>query len=231
VIPASPPPITATWGAAVEQAQQLPAGGVPVPGPFGLELDQAGETGRRRGLAQGGRVTVELGQVFGGQVDAAVAVIFADVAQDVRQLKGDAERVGQPGGLARVVPRAEDPEREAADRACHASAVPQQVIDGLVGIAPHVGHAAVDELAERRHGHREVPLHVGQGEQHRIICGWRGEVKDLAPGRLQGGELLLGRHGAVADVVDPAGERVDDGQAAPLGRRQQPDPVSEVPGL
>ena len=66
----------------------------------------------RFGGVQGGGVAVELGQVFGGQVDAAVGVVLADVAQDVGQLEGDAERVGQFGGVRPVVARvrqAEDP--------------------------------------------------------------------------------------------------------------------------
>ena len=36
---------------------------------------------------------------------------------------------------------------------------------------------------------------------------------------------------AVPDVVDPVGKGVDGGQRVPLGRRQQPDAVGEVPGL
>ncbi len=38
----------------------------------------------------------EPAQVLGGQVDAAVLVVLAHVAQDVRQLHRDAEVVGQP---------------------------------------------------------------------------------------------------------------------------------------
>ncbi len=179
-------------------------------------------------------VNTELGQVFGGQVDPAVLPVLADVAQDVRQLEGDTERVGQFGGLGlgvRVVAGAEDAQGQAADRAGHAAAVPEQVIEGLVAGAAHVGDAAVDELAERRHRDGEVPLHVSQGEQHRIVRGRPGEVEDLLARGLQGGDLLPGWHRAVADVVDPPGERVDNSQAAPLIRRQQPDPVREVPGL
>ena len=85
--------------AAVEHGQQLPAGGVPFAGPFGLEFHQPDELGRA-GCVQ---VDVELGQVLGGQVDPPVLVVLADVAQDVGQLQGDAERVGQAGRLLLVV--------------------------------------------------------------------------------------------------------------------------------
>jgi hypothetical protein len=153
------------------------------------------------------------------------------VAQDVRQLEGDAERVGQVGGLRWVLARAEDAERQPADRARHAAAVVQEIVERLVARAAHVRHAAVDELAERRDGHREVPLHVGQREQDRVIRAGAGEVEDGMAGLLEGGDLLVRRHRAVADVVDPAGEGVDDREPAPLALRQQPDAVREVPGL
>ena len=192
--------------------------------------------GRRAGGSGGGRppevnsVNTKLGQVFGGQVDAAVAVVLADVAQDVRQLERDAEGVGQLGRPVHVIAGAEDAQGQAADRAGHAAAVPEQVIEGLVAGAAHVGDAAVDELAEGGDGDGEAARHVGQGQQHRVVRGRPGEVEDLLPRDLQGGDLLPGRHRAVADVVDPPGERVDDGQASPLVRRQQPDAVREVPG-
>ena len=54
---------------------------------------------------------------------------------------------------------------------------------------------------------------------------------DAGPGVRQRGELVGRGQRAVPDVVDPPGERVDGGQRAPLGRRQQPDAVREVAGL
>src|SRR6266566_3440942 len=74
------------------------------------------------------KVNTELGQVLGGQVDPPVLMVLADVAQDVGQLQGDAERIGQAGRLllvvARVIrPRAEDAQRQPSDRAGHAAAV------------------------------------------------------------------------------------------------------------
>ena len=199
--------------AAVEHGQQLPAGGVPVAGPFGLELDQPDELGRA-GRVQ---VDVELGQILGGQVDPPVLMVLADVAQDVGQLQGYAERVSQAGGLALVVAGAEDAQRQPADRACHAAAVVVQILERLVVSAADVGHAPVDELAERLHRDREVALGVGQREQHRVVEVGPVEVEDGLAGGLQVGDLLLGRQGPVADVVDAPGERVDDGEPAPLG--------------
>ncbi len=43
-----------------------------------------------------------------------------------------------------------------------------------------------------------------------------GQVQHLVAGLFQGGDLLLGGQRAVADVIDAAGEGVDDGQAARL---------------
>jgi len=64
------------------------------------------------------------------------------------------------------------------------------------------------------------------------------EVEHGLAGGLQVGDLLLGGHffrltwqGAVADVVDAPGEGVNNGEPAPLGVRQQPDAVGEVPRL
>src|SRR5215472_6400942 len=68
-------------------------------------------------------------------------------------LARDAERVRERGGGGDVG-RAEHPQRQPADRARYTPAVVQQVVEGAVGGAPHVGLAAVDELAER--GQRDV---------------------------------------------------------------------------
>ena len=176
-------------------------------------------------------MAVELGQVLGGQVNAPVLVVLADVPQDVGQLQGHAEGVGQPGGHLVIPAGPEDAQGQPADRAGHAAAVIVQIVERLVGGAAHVGQAPVDELAERLHRHGEITPGVGQREQHRIIQAGLAQVQDRAAGFLERGDLLLRRHRAVADVVDPPGERVDDGEPAPLVGWQQPDAVREVPRL
>src|SRR5262249_16434349 len=51
---------------------------------------------------------------------------------------------------------------------------------------------------------------------------------DLRPGSLKGGDLVLRRHGAVADVIDPPGKRVYRRQSPPFRGWQQGDAVGEV---
>ena len=74
-----------------------------------------------------------------------------------------------------------DAEREPADGAGHAAAVPEQVVEGLVGGLVHVGQAAVDELVERFQRDVEAGAGVGQGDQHRV-----GVVELASAGRRRG---------------------------------------------
>ena len=123
-------------------------------------------------------------------------------------------------------------------RARHAAAVPEQVVERLVAGPVDVGEAAVDQLAERGERHREPRSRVGQRDEHRVASSSAAVRRSalrrgvhLDARRLELRRLLGGGQVAVADVVDPPGERVDGGERAPLGRRQQPDAVGEVPGL
>src|SRR5258707_1246808 len=54
---------------------------------------------------------------------------------------------------------------------------------------------------------------------------------DVGAGSVESRDLLLGRQGAVPDVVDPAREGVYGGQRPPLVAGQQGDAVGEVLGL
>ena len=172
--------------------------------------------------------------------------VLANVAQDVGELQRDAEVVGQLVLLLRL-PRlsgAVDAERQPPDAARHAAAVPEQVVERLVGGLVDVGEAAVDQLLERRERGREPLAGVGERDEHRVrvvklgqvlrggrVLGLGDERVHLAAGRLKLRGLL--RHGqvAVTDVVDPPGECVHGGEGAALVLRQQPDAVGEVPGL
>ena len=145
--------------AAVDGGEQPQAGAVPLAGAGRLELHQGREPGLHglggngSGSPNGANSMPNLVQVLVRQVDAVVAEVLADIAQDVGDLQRDAEVVGHLGLLLRVA-GAVDAKREPADRARHAAAVPEQVVERLVAGLVHVGQAAVDELGER--GQRDV---------------------------------------------------------------------------
>ena len=138
------------------------------------------------------------------------------------------------GSATGRVAAAEYAEREPPDRSGHAPAVVLQLVEGRVPRAAHVGLAAVDQLAEGaragsgtcapRRPARPVP------GRRRARCS-RSSAATASRACASAVELLRGRQRAVADVVDPAGERVDGRQRAALGAGQQPDAVGEVPRL
>ena len=79
--------------AAVEQLQQLQALGEPLLGPHALEGDRAGRSGRG-GPDRSGAQPTDCG-IARRQVDAAERPVLDDVPQDVGELQGHAEGVGQ----------------------------------------------------------------------------------------------------------------------------------------
>jgi len=101
------------------------------------------------------------------QGDPAVQVVLAHVPQDVGELQRDTEVVGHPALLLGVF-RPVNTQRQAADGAGHAAAVPEQVVERLVAGLVDVGEAAVDQLAERRQRYREPRAGVGQRDEHRV---------------------------------------------------------------
>ncbi len=118
--------------------------------------------------------------------------------------------------------------------------------EGRIAGAAYVGLAAVDQLAEGGQGDREPGRGVPQRHQHGIGgCSGAGpgavrrpalpqtalQRGDVGAGSVESRDLLLGRQGAVPDVVDPAREGVYGGQRPPLVAGQQGDAVGEVLGL
>src|SRR4029450_9500115 len=102
---------------AVEEREQLEPGLEPPPGAIRLEADELLERVVRRR-----EVAAEALEILSGQVHAALLEVLADVAEDVRQLEGDAEIVGvDRSGL--TVARLEDAERQPSHPARHAAAV------------------------------------------------------------------------------------------------------------
>ena len=170
--------------------------------------------------------------VGGRQVDPAVGPVLEHVAQDVGELQGHPEVVGQGYG----------PDRVGASRRRRARA-------GRPSRPP-----AGSSRPGRRRSRRSVPCHVHlaavdqltEGPQRGGGSGGRRRPRPRAPGRCVGPDrsVELLAHGrarstwrraadevAVADVVDPPGERVDGGEGLALGWPQEPDAVGEVLGL
>src|SRR5437763_982008 len=82
-----------------------------------------------------------------------------------------AARGAGPRGRPVLVGGAEHTQREPADRARDAPAVVQQLVEGGVPGALHVGDAAVDDLGERLDRDREAAGRVVQRDQNRVPGG------------------------------------------------------------
>src|SRR5208283_410637 len=170
----------ARGAAPVEQGQQLHAGRVPVPRAVHLEVDEryeprlfGGIPGRLGGRARlGGRLqrAPEAVKILSREVYTAVAVILTDVPEDVRELQGHPERVGQRFGHPHVG-RAEDAEGQPPDGPGDAAAVVPQIVEGGVEGAVDVGDAAVDELTEGLHRYGELLAGVVQGDENGVVFG------------------------------------------------------------
>ena len=133
--------------------------------------------------------------------------------------------------VAGILAGAEDGQRQTADRAGHAAAVGQQVVDALVGerrarpcTRPRPGRET-----PRRGSGQTVSASPSAARTGSCDPGWTdsSELPDFG----ERDQLLVGGQIAVADVVDAPRHGVDGGEHAPFGRRQQPDAVPEVPGL
>ena len=172
-------------------------------------------------------------EILGGQVDPAVGQVLPDVAQDVRLLQGDPERVGQGHRPRRCPAHAEHAEAEPADRTGHAAAVADQVVERLIPVPPDVHLHAVDKFLEGEQGEGEQGGCVAQRQQNGIgrLRVARSRFAHRLSGRGEPVELDLLGHVAVADVVDAAGEGVHGVHPRPLVPGQQPDSVVEVARL
>ena len=170
-------------------------------------------------------------QILGGQIDAPVLRVLAQVAQDVRELQRHPQVVGEPLGAPRGRCRrgraAEDRQARPPDRAGHTPAVEHELVETLIGDALDVHAHALDQLAERIGGQREAHARVGQRDDHRI--GACGRESSRSSGRAPGPRRPVGAASAraqrpVADVVDAASERVHRAHRAPLraGSRRMP---------
>ncbi len=152
------------------------------------------------------------------QVQAAAVEVLADVADEVGQLEGLAERGRRRRGLRGE--RAQHRQHHQADDHGRPVRVDLQVRvrrvlrDGDVHL--HRGQEGLEQLqvdAERVHG-------VGRGVHHGV---GRGAALEVAQGRPAPVDQAVGvRRGRVDQLVGPPGEAVERPHVRPLGRRQQP---------
>ena len=199
--------------------------GLAVEPPVALDLE-GHQRAPLRGDDPGVRVGAEPAQVLLGHVDAAPVEVLADVAQEVGELEGEAERAGRRDGIRAG---SQDRQHHLADDGGAAVHVAQQVAPGLVGAAGEVGAHRAEEareallvdvaLAHRRHDGRHDRVGGGAGGQG---------VPERA---LEGVERERGLRagvgaGEVDDVVGEPGQRVDGVDVpAALGGQQAGAPV------
>src|SRR5262249_31294622 len=155
------------------------------------------------------------------QIDAVLARVLADVADDVGELKRDAEISGVVE-RARVA-IAEDAGGEQSDDARHAIAI--RLEPGPVEIArlPEVHLHAVDDLVEPR-GAEAVPVAMRlERARHRMLRAPGEQIRHLRapPRELRRGDLRI--HAFVDHVVDFPAEGVErrDGAAALHGKEEE----------
>ena len=86
----------------------------------------------------------ESGQLVLRQVDAPQAPVLGDVANDVDQLEGHAQRLG----ALRLV-RPVDGDARDADGAGHPPAVPRELLERRIARLPRVLQATLDQVVER----------------------------------------------------------------------------------
>src|SRR6266436_769247 len=95
-------------------------------------------------------------QIFFGEIDAAEFVIFVHVANDVRQLKGEAEFFREIEGPR--VAETEDVGTSEADCAGYAIAIFAQTVEGRIPLDCQIHFGAADEVVKVARGHF-VTLH------------------------------------------------------------------------
>src|SRR3989440_3960231 len=207
---------------AVQVVEQGQAFGEVRPRTVGLEAHQLPPLRADETLRDVVLHDAEPGELVLGKVDAAETPILGNVANDVDQLQGDAQRLGALGLVGSI-----DRNARAPDRAGYARAVTAQLVEIRVARLFGVLNAAVDQRRERLPRDRESLPRVGKSDEHRLLAR-RG--LESPPELLQENALLLVRKGPVRKIVDTARKRIDGGDGTPLRPRQQHDSVGEVTG-
>src|SRR5438477_2093575 len=157
-----------------------------------------------------------------GKIDPAETPIPGDVANDVDQLQGDAQRLGALGLVGSI-----DRNARAPDRPGDARAVTAQLVEIRVARLFGVLDAAVDQRRKRLPRNRESFPRVGKSDEHRLLAR---RCFESPPKLLEENALFLVRKGPVRKVVDTPRKRIDGGYGTPLRPRQQHDSVGEITG-
>src|SRR3989440_4088151 len=207
---------------AVEVVEQSQTFGEVRPCALGLEAHQLAPLGRHPAGRDVGVLDTEPPKLVLRQVDAAEGPVLGDIANDVDQLQGDAERLG-PLRLVGSINR----DASAPDRAGDAHAVSAQLVEIDIARLLRVLDAAIDQRQKRVCRDRESLPGVGERDEHRLLAG-RGV--ELPAKLLQEDALLHLRKRPVGNVVHLPRERVDGGDRTPFRPRQQHDSVGEVAG-
>ena len=158
-----------------------------------------------------------------GKVDAPALRVFADVADDVGQLKGDAELMRVVEG--RALPETEDSRRHQSDDAGDTMAIALERSEILVAILVEVHRHAVDDRIEVRVRQIIDSDDFLECERDRMLRRAVEDRPDLAtpPRQLDARNSRVGS--LVDDIVDFAAERVQRGDCTPARRGQQPEAV------
>ena len=178
--------------------------GLPVEPAVALDLEghQCPPLGRDD---PGVRVGPEPAQVLLRQVDPAAVEVLADVAQEVGELEGEAERAGRPHGIRAG---AQHGQHHLADDGGAAVHVAEQVGPRLVAAAGEVGAhrgeeageaVVVDAALAHRGGHGRHDgvgrAAGGQRDPERALEGVEGERRSRGPGRGRPGRRCRRRAG------------------------------------
>ncbi len=161
-------------------------------------------------------------QDFARQIEPPAPGILGQVAQDVGELQGAAERMRDTVGGGRII--AEDAHREPPDRARHAVAIKVEHCRGSARRSASRASISMPSTRARKSSCAQPVLRGDRGEhagerQRRMAGEERGHFR--APLR-ERRELRLGRVVAVGDVVDDAAKGIDREHRIAPRRRQQP---------
>ena len=210
-------------GAAVLLGQQGEGFVIDRLGALDLELHQCLEALAVAGVEDVGGGDVELLQFVDGQVDAALAAILADIADDVGELEGQPQLFGKEQGTG--LGMAEDAGREHPDHPGHVPAVALQAgiveVAGLVQVHFHAIDDGLQVFSLELVG-RHVRMQ-GLGDRVRGLAFEHGG-DFLAPPH----ELGAGHHGVldfIDGVVDLAAKGVQRRDRQPALRRQEQEAV------
>ena len=164
----------------MNQRKELGAFGVELAGALGFETEERAGWGRCGRGGDSARSATETLQIFGGKIDAAAGGIFRNVAENVGELEGEAEVIGQLESAR--IGKTEDADAALADDAGDTMTIEAQIVEGAVGRRVQIHLSAGDELFEIAGRNRifgQCFRQCGQDNRSRYIAA-RNEFDGLA---------------------------------------------------